>query len=378
MGFRADLRRAIDLFDLETYIEETFHYRKVVSNQEEYQINCFSPNGCNGSDYKRHLYVNVDKKRWVCFRCGYGDHREQPGTSNLIQFLADAEDVHKAVIINRLLNLVVPTPSTDLRELLTNALEPTVEERQKRIIDFPKEIYLLRSTGRLSKNYRKYILNRGFTLTDLAELDTRYVIKYVFPKEEGQKRTFEWKWRVVFPVYDLEGRCRSAVGRSITAKQKNAWANWPNSDIRDVVWPLGHWDNSKWVPLQKCRSVVLTEGVMDAHAVNTLTEHRALCTFGKKLSQPQMDLLMDIGAERVILAWDRDAKSQIRRAVRRLSSCFEVFVFPFRSQGWRNFDFGDVLEGTMDDPQVAVDALVQELANPLSIESPAFCAWAIS
>jgi hypothetical protein len=378
MSFRADLRRAIELFDLETYVEETFDYRKVVSNHEEYQINCFSDE-CGGSDYHRHLYINVDKKRWVCFKCGYGDHREQPGTSSLVRFLADAEGEHKAVIINRLLNIVVPTPSTDLREVLAKAFEDQEEEvQEKRVISFPKQIYKLRDVGSASTSYRNYILNRGFTLTDLAALDTRYVVKYAFPLKEGQKRSFEWKWRVVFPVYDLEGECRSAVGRSITKKQENAWANWPDSDIRDVVWPLGHWDGGKWVPLQHCRCVVLTEGVMDAHAVNSLTDLRALCTFGKKLSDPQMDLLTDVGAERIILAWDRDAKSQIRRAVKRLSKRFEVFVFPFRAPGWRDFDFGDVLARTMDDHKQAADIMADELYHPLSVESPEFCSWVIS
>jgi hypothetical protein len=380
MSFRIDLRRAIDRFDLETYVEETFDHRKVVSNQEEFQVNCFSPNGCAGSDYHRHLYINVVKKRWVCFKCGYGDHREQPGTSNLVQFLADSEGEHKAVIINRLLNTVVPTPSEDLSGALAKAFEEQGQEpdKEQRIITFPREVYPLREIGSSSINYRKYILNRGFTLTDLAALDTRYVIKYVFPKEEGQKRSFEWKWRVVFPIYDLEGNCRSAVGRSITKKQENAWANWPNSDIRDVIWPLGHWDDGVWVPLERCPVVVLVEGVMDAHAVNTLTGFQALCTFGKKLSTPQMDLLSDLGVETVVLAWDRDAKSQIRHAVKRLSGRFEVFVFPFRAQGWRDFDFGDVLARTMDDHENAARILTAELNDPLSVESPEFCAWVIS
>ena len=214
MSFRVDLHRAIELFDLETYVEETFDFRRVVSNQVEIQINCISPNGCGGSDYHRHLYVNVDKKRWCCHKCGYGDGKEQPGTGNLIQFLADAEGEHKSVIINRLLNTVVPTPSEDLGDALAKAFEDQDQERTKeeRIITFPKEIYPLRDIGSASTNYRKYILNRGFTLTDLAALDTRYVIKYAFPLREGQKRSFEWKWRVVFPIYDLGGNCRSAVG----------------------------------------------------------------------------------------------------------------------------------------------------------------------
>lgn len=381
MSFRIDLQRAIEIFDLESYVEETFDFRRVVSNQEEIQINCFSPNGCAGSDYHRHLYVNVEKKRWCCHKCGYGDGREQPGTGNMVTFLADAEGEHKAVIINRLLNTVVPTPSADLEDVLAKAFadqDPQEKIEEKRVITFPKEIYPLREVGSASTNYRKYILNRGFTLTDLAALDTRYVIKYAFPLREGQKHSFEWKWRAVFPIYDLEGECRSAVGRSITKKQENAWANWPNSDIRNVIWPLGRWDNGVWVPLARCRVVVLVEGIMDAHAVNTLTGFQALCTFGKKLSTPQLDLLSDLGVEVVILAWDRDAKSQIRHAVKRLSGRFEVYVFPFRAQGWCDFDFGDVLARTMDDHERATGILLEELNDPLSIESPEFCAWVIS
>ena len=378
------LQRAIELFDMESYVEETFNpIRRVVSNQDEIQVNCFAPSGC-GSDFKQHLYVNITKKRWYCHKCGYGDSRQQFGSGSLVRFMADAEGVRYAVIVERLLGIVVPTPDEDLTEYLVRAFAEQAEleeEQAPKVITLPKEIYLLRETGRTATTYREYALNRGFTLADLTALDMRYVVKYAFPLKEGEnkdKRRFEWKWRVVFPIVDLEGNYRSAVGRSITTKQENAWAAWPNSDIRDLVWPLGHWEDhgGLWVPMKLQSNVaVLVEGVPDAHAVNTLTEHQAFCTFGKKISNLQMGLLSQLGVEQIILAWDCDAKEQIKRAVEKLAGRFEVFVFPFRAAGWQAFDFGDVLARKMDDPDCAQQILVEELACPLPVESPEYCAW---
>lgn len=374
-----NLSKAIDRFDLETYVEETFTIqRRVLSNQSEIHVNCFAPNGCAGSDYKQHLYINVETKRWYCHKCGFGNSQEQPGTNSLVHFLSVLEGVPPVVIVERLLDTVEPTTDEDLYETLIRMFyEDPEPDPEPRILDLPRTVQPLRARGITSAKYYKYITERGFSLADLESLDVRFVVKHPFPRREGQKREFAWKWRVVFPIYDLEGRCRSAVGRSITDKQEFNWAAWPEHDTRDLLWPLGHWKLDKWVPISDVSTLVLTEGVPDAHAVNRLTSFRSLCTFGKKISEPQMDLISQIGIKKIILAWDRDAKVQIRRAVKKLSTRFEVAVFPFLSKGWHEFDFGDVLAGRMNDQKQATQLMVEELNNSISAESPEYCAWVI-
>jgi hypothetical protein len=338
------------------------------------QINCFSPGGCGGTDYNQHLYVNVAKKQWYCHKCGYGDSRQQFGSGSLVRFIADAEKKPFSVIIERLLGTVVPTPDEDLAEYLQRAFNPQPEE-----VEGPRKIKLSGATKKLRAGtggpYRDYVFQRGFTDVDLILFDVRYIIRHEFFKKENGK-PFEWKWRVVFPIPDIEGKVRSAVGRSITPKQENAWSAWPNADTKDLLWPLGTWDStSMWRPYSMVKKVVLTEGVFDAHAVNSLTFDFSLCTFGKKISDDQIELLTQLGVEEVVLAWDMDAKEQIKRAVGKLNGRFDVFVFPFEDFGWKEFDFGDVLAKRMEDHVAARKVLINELSRPISTDSLEYCSW---
>jgi hypothetical protein len=222
------------------------------------------------------------------------------------------------------------------------------------------------------------VYQRGFTDIDLILFDVRYIVKHEFFKKENGK-PFEWKWRVVFPIPDTKGNIRSAVGRSITPKQENAWSAWPNADTKDLLWPLGSWTkNGKWKVWSphEFKKVILTEGIFDAHAVNVLTPNMSLCTFGKKISDDQMELLSQLGVKEVVLAWDMDAKEQIKRAVGKLNGRFDnVFVFPFRHSGWKEFDFGDVLAKKMVDHAAAREILIDELSHLINTNSLEYCSW---
>ena len=82
-----DLDETIRSFDLESYLAVHFEdIRKVTSSSDEQRICCF-----NCTDTKHHMYINTVKKRWICFKCGYGDTRQFPGTGWLPRFMSDIE-----------------------------------------------------------------------------------------------------------------------------------------------------------------------------------------------------------------------------------------------------------------------------------------------
>lgn len=359
------LIKAIDNFDLESYVSRMFDPIVPARLGEELRVNCFAPHGCNGSDYKQHLYINPSKKRWICFKCGYGKNDEYKGSGFLPQFIADAEGttIHKA--IDFLLDQVSVTPEEELTQLFLEAFERKPEKSfEEKVIQIPKTFFPLAKTTYPSIPFSTYLRSRGLSDQDFAKYDVRYCIT---PGESN------WNQRAIFPIYDIQGRCRSAVGRTISLKNSRRWVNWTNSDLSSLLWPVGYFDKkNRWRLIKFPPHVVITEGVFDCLAVLKLSKYQAVCTMGKRISNAQIDLLRKLGVRSVTLAWDKDARKSILRLSRVLGSRFSVSFFPFKSQIWDSMDFGDVL---VKKSVSILNNFLDELSSPLSYDSPEFVRW---
>ncbi len=372
------LQRAIERFDLESYVDEQFHNVRRAAHSSEMRVNCFAPNGCNGNDINHKLYINHDKKQWICFKCGYGKKDTQPGTGSLIRFMADVEDLHPVQIRARLLEMVEPTPAEEFEDVLRMAFEaeeqPLVVE-PPRVITLPKNFYPLRpESGMVAKRYVNFALARGLNEDEIRAYNLSFC-----HKETGELRP--WSGRIVFPVYDLDGVLRSAVGRTLPTKApRPKWTNWPDTDIGALLWPLGFHShghgNGMWCGARdgvaaNPKPTILVEGVFDARgAQRARLLHPCRCTFGKKISDDQIELLLELGVKEVILAWDKDAKNEIKAATTRLQESFVTSVFPFHSKAWDRYDLGDALTGLVD-PKL----IEQELKEAIPVDSNEFLAW---
>lgn len=353
MDDKVKLRRAITLFDLESYIHQTFS--DIKRSGDELRVNCFSPKGCNGSDSKQHLWVNILKKRWICYRCGYGDSSQQEGTGWLPRFIADAEDVTISSVINRLLETIELTPADELEDLLADAFNPSSTELPKGVIRLPPS-FLPVDKG-LAKAHQ-YGTKRGLTDEAFKIFDVRFCIRQGI-----------WKNRLIFPIRNLDGKIMSATGRHLTNKDP-VWRVWPYSDIQSLLWPLAGTDGQS---LRDARldHVVLVEGVFDWVGVQSVG-YSALATFGKKLSQQQVEVLQELNPREVTLAWDYDARDKMVKVVSKLQGRFDVVnVFPFHSAVWKKRDFGDIpLHAELS------DIFATEMFNRISVDSDGYVEWA--
>ena len=371
------LYKVLRSFDLEAYIEANFD-KVIPSGSYELRVDCFAPNGCAGDDTKAHLWINVNKRAWICYKCGYGDHAVQPGTGWIPRFIADWEGITVRQAIDRLLEAHIGTPSEDLAELLEQAFEDqetiTSSRAEPPTMDMPKEFHSLhKSTGLTSSKYKAYAEVRGFTPALQRMHDMRYCVSPIPSLPKKYQNTF--KKRIIWPIYDSEGVLRSAVARDMSgSKSRPKWVNWPDTEPSFYLWPMGRWvPNQGWFPNSFPERVVLTEGIINAYAVECMTPRAARACFGKKVSDEQIQLLLDGRVREVILAWDFDAKDKMIKAAERLSPFFRVFVFPYRHDAWvKNLDFGDAL-----DPKSPVHkAVMREMVNPIDVDSPEFCRWA--
>jgi len=367
------LRRAVEHFDLAAYVYQTFDPVTEASSGTELRVNCFSPRGCNGSDTGQHLWINIEKKMWICYKCGYGSSHEQPGTGWLPQFIADAEGKSLMEIKRRLIGLVEPTPTEGLGELLEGLFQnhPRVQHEIVEI-DLPKSFVTLagRDDRLWAKPYFRYIEQRGIPVSLLPLFDVQCCFS----------SASKWKGRLIFPIWDLDGNTRSAMGRAIWGPREPRWMVWPKSDIQQLLWPLGSWskDHNTWLSLRDCGlsnlGVVLVEGIIDAIAVTQVGHRPALATFGHKLSDQQLAVLQELSPGEVILAWDFDARDHMIQAVKRLQGRFNlVSVQPFKGWYWRENDLGGLL--TLERKR-AEEFLSHELLNRVQVDSSEFIAWA--
>jgi hypothetical protein len=222
-------------------------------------------------------------------------------------------------------------------------------------------------TSRAAQPFFKYTNSRGLKVSHLREHDVRFCLSSQFKL---------WKGRVIFPIRDLEGNVRSAVGRAISEKREVRWAVWPKSDVQKLMWPLGKMSaGGEWQPLRDLKPdrIVLTEGIADALGIIVVGGYFSLCTFGKKISHDQLALLQDLSPSEVVLAWDWEARTKMVKMVDRLRGRFDlVSVFPFRNPFWQTHDFGNLLQM---DKRESVNLIVPELVHRVQVDSGEFLAW---
>ncbi len=366
------LYQAISNFDIETYIRSTFSTVKE-GHGNEIRINCFSPNGCSGSDYKQHLWVDVEERRWHCFKCGYGSHKEQPGTGSLIQFVMDAEGIAKYKAIQFIKNTTKPTPSDQLMEKLEIAFSKNVKSKENKEIVFPKSFCSYKDFPSYAVKYMK---RRGFSKEQII----MYGAQYQAHSDGNNLR--QWGRRIIFPIYDLNGRLISATGRLVepipsTYYGRTRWTNWTNNNMQSLMWPLGTYEDGIWISLQDLKPdhIVLCEGINDAHAIRELTGITAISMFGKKLSDDQILTLTKIGPKHITIAFDYEGIDKIFKLASSLVGRFErVTVFPFIWEGWEKYDFGNMIEvRNMKIP--FLNKINKEFNNLIDVNSSSYLKW---
>lgn len=335
------LYQSISNFDMESYVRDTFNTIKE-GIENELRVNCFSPDGCGGSDYKQHLWVNTEFKIWHCFKCGYGSSKEQPGSNSLIQFIMDSQGINKAQAIQHIVSTTKPTPSDRLTEKLEDAFNKKKIRENKEIV-FPKTFC----------NYEdfpvyavKYMKRRGFSKEQLI----MYGAHYQAHSDDNVLR--QWGRRIIFPIYDLEGKLISATGRLVepipsSYHGRTRWTNWTNNNMQSLMWPLGTYEGGIWISLQDLEPdhIVLCEGINDAHAIMELTGIQAISMFGKKLSDAQVNTLTKIKPKHITLAFDYEGIDKVFKLASSLVGRFnKVTVFPYIWDGWKTYDFGNMIE----------------------------------
>lgn len=173
-----------------------------------------------------------------------------------------------------------------------------------------------------------YLSSRGFTKKQFE----RYII--------GETKTlFKYQGYIIVSVEE-ENNCKGYLGRSRLSRveideinqqyreggSKQKYLRYRNSDNTDFSKLILGYDEIDFLT----KTMILTEGFFDKVSVDKVIDGELTmkcgCTFGKNISEYQIQKLKNKGIENVILIQDPDAVNDSKKIAFRLNSEFNVLV----------------------------------------------------
>jgi len=270
------LRRALKNFDWESFLQS--------AGLDVQERNGEVAGECPYCHHKRtSFYVKVGVGIWKCHFCnesGWALRLIEKVTRCTTQEALDRIMAHRTSVYS------------------DDEWEVVEEEEPPPVIELPEGFHLLaESNGETAQRYRAYALTR---------MTTSQIVEY----KVGFCATGYYRGRIVVPVYHL-GSLVNWVARAISA-----------TNPKKVLTPPGNEQYSYVFNLEKIwghDTAVVTEGVFDCLAAG----NKAVATFGKKITDTQVNVLIDAGVRHLILTWDSDAQQEIWDNFNQLRMAFD-------------------------------------------------------
>lgn len=269
------------------------------------------------------IYVGPAEEKlfWAhCFRCGY----TQKNPNKLFKDIGRPD-----LEIKEVASLELETEDEDEIDFMDDE-EPETELEE---VEMPK------GWKRTFKN--KYLKKRGF----LMELYDKFPV--------GTTRGLNWQYDdyVIFQII-MNGKCVGYIGRNVMSKEEIDEHNersryqirrYLNSTENDFSRLLFNYDSI--IP-GETRCVILTEGIFDTMRLVKMFELYdnpmivPIATFGKSISEEQMELLQKRGITQVVVAYDMDdvGKKAITKTMAVLDPYFDVLALTLQTDGAKDID----------------------------------------
>jgi len=220
-------------------------------------------------DFKYHLYVNIDKKVFHCFRCGVSGYINGDG-----DFYLKGHNGEKYAT-----DLFSDRVDVDLSQYEKTMPKKKQENNQEDVYNVLKYPRLYEVEGVVGKIARKYWQSRGFTRKDSIGFDIRL----------SEKDS-----RIIIPVKDLHGTPVFHIGRAIDVSMNPKYFFSKGADKKNYLYNL---HNAKIY-----NEIFMFEGNLDVVSVG----HNAIALMGKFLSKGQVDQLKQTSIQKIYLMLDSD------------------------------------------------------------------------
>lgn len=239
---------------------------------------------CPFCQKEHHFYINKFTQQWDCKKCG-----ESGGIYKLLKqvdktYLLEGSTVEYTETLKKIRDWIEEQTVTD----------SDIEELPDKKLPIGFKTYVSNA----------YLEGRGVKRSDFI----RYNIG-------GTKLVTKLRDYVIIPVV-MNGRVKGYVGRYGAEKVPKDRLRYNNSRGCDFAKMLLGYDE---IIKGKTTTVILVEGFFDKRSVDerldlrSSPEIKCVCTFGKKISPVQISLLVSKGITKVILLYDFDALSAIKK-----------------------------------------------------------------
>lgn len=253
------------------YIDANFTYRMVSGGKEMQVMECPI---CGHSGEDNRTYVNVKTGMGFCHHHGKGFKPEQ--------FVMDAEGISWGQAKKRLYGK---------ESGYVRSADPVKEETTPSELEFPPLIPVYDE-----KMAFDYLHKRGVTDEMIEKFNISYCNKNAYL---GGKFRFT-AGRVIIPIYGIRGTLDGWQGRDVTGTAALRYLF--NEDFKGKE-HLYNVHNIK----PYTDYIVISEGVFDALGWYSAGVTQVVATFGKKISDEQVTMLLRKKPKVVFMAWDDDA-----------------------------------------------------------------------
>lgn len=252
---------------------------------------------CPWCGKEKHFYINKRTQLFDCKKCGVN--------GSIYKLLKQLDKLY--LIGDK--SVEVTDTIKSIRQIFQEDIETKIESAELPEKKMPIGF-------RICFN-NKYLKQRG-----LSNADCR---KY---KIGETKTMFKYSGYILFPVYD-GGIIRGYVGRYGDKKVPEGKLRYNNSIDTDFAALLYGYDD---IIKGETETVIIVEGIFDKISCDKKlklfddNDVRCVCTFGKKISDIQINKLVAKGVSNVILSFDFDALKEIRQYGLELQKTFNTSV----------------------------------------------------
>lgn len=274
--------------NIKKYLIERHNGRKSRQLNSQYEISLPVCPTC-GKD-KDHFNFNIKTERGGCLKCGFG-----VGVVGLVQTLEN--------ISSKKAKEFIANDGLDVNKLdsVVNILKRSSEQEDLIIhhvnSELPDEFELMYDALRDNR----LVVPKGFADRDYS---TDTLKKF----QMGFCKTGSYAARIIFPIYSEDKK--SFVARKIHEWMNKKYKNPPESKHSQLLYGYN------LIPEDVI--IFICEGPTD---VLRLADYGfyAVCTFGKKISMEQVDLLFKLKPKEVVCVFDGDALEQNIKAFEKIS-----------------------------------------------------------
>ncbi|MBE6139826.1 MAG: DNA primase [Firmicutes bacterium] len=262
-------------------------------------------------DHSPSMSVSKEKQIYTCFSCG--------ATGNVFKFIQDYENISFLEAVKKCADIA--HVYIDIEQ----AKEKNKHQELYDIYELSQKFYQNNINTQLGKKAKEYLKNRkldetiikefgiGLSLNEMDSLtkllkskkyDDKILIRSGLVNENNYTLNDVYRNRIMFPLYDLNGKVIGYNGRVYNGETENKYVNSKETDIFKKRELLYNYHRAK-EEARKKHQIIIMEGPMDIIRAHTIGIKNCVAALGTAFGKEQAMLVRKLSSN-VILCFDGD------------------------------------------------------------------------